>query len=220
MTYPPASFASRDLGEAVEIAGAIRFASIFPLRGEVCEVVFAPFTAVGETAAPCFLGHLLRSNPLHALTADGPLDIRLVFHAADGYVSPSVYAEKPRTGRVVPTWNYVAVQFEGLLEAVPDDALMALLERQVADFERAAGSDWRLHDAPADYLEQMARAIFGVRFTPRQWHLHKKLSQNRPQAAQAIHDWFAAHHGERRSIADWMVAEFDSDTVSEPVDGD
>ena len=209
--YPPAQFQSEELGEAFAIAASVRFATIVPIRGDACEAIFAPLLAVPEGDPPHFEGHLVRSNPLRALTADGPLEVRVVFHAADGYVSPSVYAEKPVSGRVVPTWNYVAAQFVGRLEAVPDGELMALLDRQVTDFERAADSDWRLHDAPDEYLQAMARAIFGIRFTPAGCRVHKKLSQNRPAEMVAIRDWLASRDGTARSIAEWLEAESPAD---------
>jgi len=217
--YPPPHFNNQELDEAVAIAGAVRFATLMPMQGDACEAVFAPFMAANDVDGPLFLGHLLRTNPLRLLTEGGPFAVRLVFHAGDGYVSPSVYAEKPISGKVVPTWNYVAAQFTGQLEAVPDEELMALLERQVDDFEQAAGSDWKLHDAPGEYLDMMSRAIFGVRFTPTSWRVHRKLSQNRPAEAQSITDWLAAGHAKRRSIAGWMAGEFDDVTVSEPDPG-
>lgn len=205
--YPPRHFTSEALDEALSIAAEVRFATIVPLRGELCEAIFAPLITVRDGEGPAMLGHLLRTNPLRGLIADGPLPVRIVFHAADGYVSPSVYAEKAISGKVVPTWNYVAAQFEGLLETVAEEELMGLLERQVFEFESAVGSDWRLHDAPSEYLEMMARAIFGIRFTPRSWRVHKKLSQNRPQEMAVIRDWLAAQQGGQRSIAAWLESE-------------
>ena len=36
-----------------------------------------------------------------------------VFQGADSYVTPSWYATKQETGKVVPTWNYAVVQVRG-----------------------------------------------------------------------------------------------------------
>ena len=114
--YPPEPFYSEELEKAVVVAERVKFASIHPVDGTLCAPVFAPFISVRCVARAVFQGHLVRSHPLRELLMDGPLNCRLVFQAADGYVSPSVYEETPRSGKVVPTWNYVAAQFLGSLE--------------------------------------------------------------------------------------------------------
>ena len=43
-------------------------------------------------------------------------------------------------------------------------------------FEQSQGSDCKLEDAPADYLKQMASAVFGIRFTSERCRAHKKIS--------------------------------------------
>ena len=147
--YPPESFSSEDLEQAVVVAERVKFASIHPVDGMLCDPVFAPFVRVQRAAQAIFEGHLVRSNPLFEALLDGPLNCRLVFQAADGYVSPTVYEEKLRSGKVVPTWNYVAAQFLGTLEKVPDDHLLSLLESQVDEFERCQGSDCLLYTSPS-----------------------------------------------------------------------
>src|SRR5579859_6862685 len=52
------------------------------------------------------LGHVSRANPHWRGSQGHSLAIFLGF---DRYVTPSWYATKSDTGRVVPTWNYVAI---------------------------------------------------------------------------------------------------------------
>ena len=106
--YPPELFSSEELQDAVEVAELVKFASIHPVDGTLCDPVFAPFVCANRNESAIFCGHLVRSNPLLEILSGGPLASRLVFQAADGYISPSVYAEKLRSAKVVPTWNYVA----------------------------------------------------------------------------------------------------------------
>jgi transcriptional regulator len=202
--YPPELFSSEDLEQAVVVAEQVKFASIHPVDGTLCDPVFAPFVSVHGAPQVVFQGHLVRSNPLFELLMDGPLNCRLIFQAADGYVSPSVYEETPRSGKVVPTWNYVAAQFFGPLEKVPDDHLLPLLENQVDEFERCQSSDWRLSDAPPDYIDQMSRAVFGIQFEPKRWSTHHKLSQNRPTDRQAVIAWTKALDTPFKTLAYWM----------------
>ena len=202
--YPPELFSSEELQEAIEIAEQVKFASIHPLDGTLCDPVFAPFVFTNRNNSAIFSGHLVRSNPLLEMLSHGPLACRLVFQAADGYISPSVYAEKPKSGKVVPTWNYVACQFQGTLEKVPDHGLLNLLAHQVSVFEQAQGSEWKLEDAPADYLEQMASAVFGIRFSPERCRVHKKISQNRPSDRRAVIAWTKTLHTPFKALAHWM----------------
>ena len=202
--YPPEPFSSEDLEQAIVVAERVKFASIHPVDGTLCDPVFAPFVSVGSTTKAVFQGHLVRSNPLLEPLMDGPLNCRLVFQAADGYVSPSVYEETPRSGKVVPTWNYVAAQFLGTLEKVPDNQLLPLLENQVDEFERCQSSGWRLSDAPSDYIDQMSRAVFGIEFESKHWRAHHKLSQNRPTDRQAVIAWTKALDTPFKTLAYWM----------------
>ena len=202
--YPPELFSSEDLEQAVVVAERVKFASIHPVAGTLCDPVFAPFVSVGNTTQAVFPGHVVRASRLFEPLMEGPLNCRLVFQAADGYVSPSVYEETPRSGKVVPTWNYVAAQFLGTLEKLPDDHLLPLLENQVDEFERCQGSDWKLSDAPPDYIDQMSRAVFGIQFEPKRWRTHHKLSQNRPTDRQAVIAWTNALDTPFKTLAYWM----------------
>ena len=89
--YPPEIFSSEDLPEAVAMAEEVKFASIHPLDGGRCDAVFAPFVSRRTNGSTVFLGHLVRSNPLLEMLSSDVLPCRLVFQAADGYISPSVY---------------------------------------------------------------------------------------------------------------------------------
>ena len=202
--YPPELFSDDDPECAIRVAEKVKFACIQPEDGRLCDAVFAPFVIVQRSGKTLLEGHLVKTNPLYELLVQGSLQCRLVFQAADGYVSPSVYVEKQKSGRVVPTWNYVAAQFFGTLNIVPDQELLALLENQVDQFEHSQGSDWRLSDAPSDYIEQLSQAVFGICFEPARARTHHKLSQNRPSDKTAVIAWTQASNTPYKSLAYWM----------------
>ena len=62
-------------------------------------------------------GHLSRNNP-HWRALSGPARTIAVFQGPHSYISPSFYATKAETGKVVPTWGYVAVHAHGRLEVI------------------------------------------------------------------------------------------------------
>ncbi|HEU0076579.1 MAG TPA: FMN-binding negative transcriptional regulator, partial [Longimicrobiaceae bacterium] len=107
-------------------------------------------------------GHVARANPHHRqdLAAGEAL---VIFPGPDAYVSPSWYPSKTEHGRVVPTWNYVAVHVYGALRFVDDPAFLRRhLDALTARHEAGRARPWAVGDAPAEYVAQQQRAIVGV----------------------------------------------------------
>jgi transcriptional regulator len=127
-------------------------------------------------------GHVARGNPHHRLAlASG--EALVIFQGADAYVTPTWYAAKAEHGRVVPTWNYVAVHAYGALRFVDDVGFLArhleaLTTRHESDRERP----WSTTDAPPEYIEQLRRGIVGVEITITRLEGTWKMSQNRSDA--------------------------------------
>jgi transcriptional regulator len=59
-------------------------------------------------------GHIARANPQWRLPPIG--DGLAIFMGPEAYVTPSWYATKEETGKVVPTWNYISVHAYGPVE--------------------------------------------------------------------------------------------------------
>ena len=78
------------------------------------------------------IGHLARANPQTNLT-DPAVQAMVVFHGPDGYISPSLYATKQETGKVVPTWNYVAIHAYGTIEFFDDPARLLNVVTRLTD---------------------------------------------------------------------------------------
>ena len=127
-------------------------------------------------------GHVARANPVWR-EARGDVEAMVVFQGPQTYISPSWYATKAETGKVVPTWNYVMVQARGPL-VVRDDA--AWVRRLVGDLterhESTRSAPWRVEDAPADFIDSTLRAIVGIEIPLTSLTGKWKVSQNRPAA--------------------------------------
>ncbi|KAK7707403.1 hypothetical protein SLS57_009273 [Botryosphaeria dothidea] len=140
-----------------------------------------------ETELGTLRGHMARANPqAKALmehlkasqTQDGPQvlarDVMVLFNGpAHHYVTPRFYVEtKPATGKVVPTWNYSAVQVYGRLTVYFDGKhpstsdflqkqvgeLSQYAETQIMEYEKA----WKVEDAPTAYVDALKKAIIGI----------------------------------------------------------
>jgi len=124
-------------------------------------------------------GHVARANPMWRdfSKQTGAL---AVFQGPERYISPNWYPSKPESGKVVPTWNYAVVHASGPLEVIEDrDWLLALVSRLTDRHEMASASPWKVADAPADYIENLLRAIVGIRIPISKLTGKWKVSQNR-----------------------------------------
>ena len=125
--------------------------------------------------------HMARANPQwRELEGEAVL---VVFRGADAYVSPSLYATKQETGKVVPTWNYAMVQARGraqLHEAA--EWLTPQLEALTTGREAQRAQPWSISDAPRDYIEAQKKAIVGIEIEIASLDGKWKVSQNQPEA--------------------------------------
>ena len=124
-------------------------------------------------------GHVARANPMwRDFSAEaGAL---AVFHGPQAYITPSWYAEKPTSGRVVPTWNYVAVHASGPLVVFDDAAwVRALVENLTRQMEAPRPEPWSVADAPSEYIDAQISAIVGIEIPIARISGKWKLSQNR-----------------------------------------
>jgi transcriptional regulator len=127
-----------------------------------------------------FLGHLARANPQWSDLID---DEALVIVAGpDAYVSPASYATRRRTGRVVPTWNYVSVQGHGRLVVHDEPDWIERLVRTLTDAaERGRADRWSVDEAPSPFLAGQLQGIIGVEVVLDRLEGKWKLSQNRTE---------------------------------------
>lgn len=128
--------------------------------------------------------HVARANSLWRQQGEA----MVVFQGPSAYVSPALYEDKPITGKVVPTWNYMAVHAHGLLRAVEDPAwILALLERLTATHEAGrAAPPWSVHDAPREFIDKLLQAIVGIEIPVQRMQGKWKLSQNRSARDQDV----------------------------------
>jgi transcriptional regulator len=129
--------------------------------------------------------HMARANGQWRDLAEAP-EALVVFQGADHYITPSWYATKQETGKVVPTWNYVMVQARGAAKVIEDDAwLSRQIEALTTGQETRRDRPWAVGDAPADFIAMQRRAIVGLEIEIADIRGKWKASQNRPAADRA-----------------------------------
>lgn len=143
--------------------------------------------------------HLARGNGL-TRHLDGATAVFAVL-GPDGYVSPDWYGPGADG---VPTWNYVAVELEGVVRRTDRDALIEQVDRLSAVNEaRLDKPAWTRAKMDGRAFDAMLNGIVGFRLEVAAWRGTLKLGQNKPPAARhAAADGCAA--AGRRAIAQWM----------------
>lgn len=129
-------------------------------------------------------GHVARANPLLSDISQEHESL-IIFQGPNAYITPSWYEEKPLSGKVVPTWNYLAVHVYGTIKSHDDpDWLRAHLKDLTAINESDFATPWQVEDAPEDYINRMMRGIVGIEITINRVVGKWKLSQNKSVSDQ------------------------------------
>jgi transcriptional regulator len=127
-------------------------------------------------------GHLAKANPQWRTFAQDA-DVLAIFNGPHHYISPSWYPSKAEHGKVVPTWNYVAVHAYGQMRIVEDRERLLEHLRKLTDSQEVNNPErWHVDDAPAEYIDGLTKAIVGVEIEIGRMEGKWKVSQNRPAA--------------------------------------
>ncbi len=178
--YVPPAFRDDDLASLHATMRAARLCSFVTATAQ--GLVATPLPALideTEGAHGVLYGHVARANPQWRNPPAGG-EAMAIFMGPDAYVTPSWYATKQATGKVVPTWNYVAVHAYGPVEFFEDaDRLLDVVTRLTDLHEGPRAGPWAVTDAPADFIRAQLRGIVGLRMPITRIEGKRKMSQNR-----------------------------------------
>ena len=159
-----------------EILAGLRAGHLVTAAAGSLDATFLPFLV--DVDGRRVLAHVARANPQWRTADEAPG--LLIATGADAYISPSYYATKQETGKVVPTWSYTAVHVHGVLRVHDDtDWLRDLVDRLTNLNEHGREDPWSITDAPADYIDRALEAIVGLELVVDRLEAKRKLSQNR-----------------------------------------
>jgi transcriptional regulator len=180
--YIPPAFAEDRPDELREIMAAASLPILVSAGADGLIATHLPLTLTLD--GDRLIGHFAKANS-HWKRFDPAAESVAIFVAVDGYVSPSWYATKHETGKVVPTWNYEAVHAYGRLEIfeAPGD-ILPIVTTLTERYEGQRETPWAVADAPADYIAAQLKGIVGVVLHISRLEGKRKLSQNRNAADQ------------------------------------
>jgi transcriptional regulator len=148
--------------------------------------VLSPPSSTNPSSLAKLRGHIARANPqakalIAAANSQGALptgtvlddEVMVLFTSpTNHYITPNFYVEtKPATGKVVPTWNYAAVQCYGKITVHSSTSGAGFLKEQLRDLsalceqgQMGYGDEeaWKVEEAPESYVGLLSKAIVGV----------------------------------------------------------
>lgn len=192
--YLPSAFRQDDLAELHAQLQASPFALLTSAGAAGVQASHLPLLLEpGEGEFGTLYGHFARANP-HWRDLQGGAEALAVFSGPDAYISPGWYPAKAEHGKVVPTWNYIAVHARGPVELIEKpERLLQIVSRLSDQHESGRERPWAVSDAPREYIDSMLRAIVGFALPIRRLEGKWKLGQNRSAADQAgVRDGLAA----------------------------
>lgn len=192
--YLPSAFRQDDLAELHAQMQASPFALLTSAGAAGMLASHLPLLlAPDEGEFGTLYGHFARANP-HWRDLQGGAEALAVFSGPDAYISPGWYPAKAEHGKVVPTWNYIAVHARGPVELIEEpERLLQIVSRLSDQHERGRERPWAVSDAPREYLDSMLRAIVGFALPIRRLEGKWKLGQNRSAAdQQGVRDGLAS----------------------------
>ena len=178
--YNPAAFKEDDTARLHQLMADTRLAILVTHDENGLQASHLPLLLSSEQGLNGTLfGHLARANPQWRALQNGA-EAMVIFPGADAYVSPAFYPAKAEHGKVVPTWNYVAVHAYGVAEVFSDaPRLLEVVTGLTDKHEAGRAAPWAVADAPADYIDKMLGAIVGFALPIARLEGKRKLSQNR-----------------------------------------
>ena len=177
--YIPSHFQESDLTVLHKMMQEARLATLVTATPEGLIGTPLPlFLVPDEGEYGTLYGHVARANAQWRLPPAG--DAMAIFMGPDAYVSPSWYPSKQEQGKVVPTWNYVAIHAYGPVEFFDEsDRLLEVVTRLTNRHEGPRAEPWAVNDAPEEYIRAQLRGIVGLRLPIARLDGKTKMSQNR-----------------------------------------
>ncbi len=181
--YTPRAFALDDLPELHQLIQHTRLAQLVTFGEQGLLASHLPLLLnPDEGPNGTLYGHLAKANPQWRDLQNGRQAL-LIFAGAEAYVSPAFYPSKAEHGKVVPTWNYIAVHAYGTADVFSDaERLLGVVSALTDRHEAGRTQPWKVSDAPANYIDGMLKAIVGFALPIERLIGKRKLSQNRSPA--------------------------------------
>jgi transcriptional regulator len=176
--HPHSAFRWDDRDAMRAFAAEAGFGMLFLTTPDGPRVAHVPFVFMDDD---CIAFHLARGNAM-TRHLDGA-EALFVINGPDGYISPDWYGIEDQ----VPTWNYVALEMQGMARKMDEAALIAQVDAlSEANEKRLAPKPvWTRTKMADGHFEKMLRGITGFELEITAWRGTVKLGQNKGAKVRA-----------------------------------
>ena len=170
--HPNGAFRWEDRSAMRAFAAEIGFGMLFLTTPDGPRVAHVPCVFLDDDRIAF---HLARGNAI-TKHLDGA-EALFVINGPDGYISPDWYCIPDQ----VPTWNYVALELQGVARKIDEAALIAQADALSANNEErlAPKPVWTRDKMPDGLFYKMLRGITGFEVEITAWRSTVKLGQNK-----------------------------------------
>lgn len=177
--YTPSYFKDEDIASLHRQIDGTRLATLVTFDENGLQASHVPLLLnPDEGPNGTLYGHLAKANPQWKTL--GAREALVIFQGPDAYISPSFYTAKAEHGKVVPTWNYLAVHVYGRAQVFTDPQRLLRVVSDLTDkHEARRPAPWAVSDAPDDYIQKMLNGIVGFAIPIERLEGKRKLNQNR-----------------------------------------
>lgn len=168
----------------ININEALPHISHIPFHFSGCECESNGDSAT-DTEDQCLIAHVSNRHPLaEQLLAQDHVQVSLVFHGEQGYISPHCHdhTQDNISGQVVPSWNYAKVHVTGIATGIlAPEKKHQQMKISSQYFEREQEKPWQLTQVSDKKIRQMLTAITFFKVNISSIEGNFKLSQNKPE---------------------------------------
>ena len=170
--HPNAAFRWDDRGAMRAFAAEVGFGMLFLTTPDGPRVAHVPFVFLDDDRLAF---HLARGNAITKYLNGA--EALFVVNGPDGYISPDWYGIPDQ----VPTWNYVALELQGVARKMDEAALIAQADALSLNQEArlAPKPVWTRAKMAAGRFEAMLGGITGFEMEVTAWRSTVKLGQNK-----------------------------------------
>lgn len=180
--YRPAQFREDNPDILAAAIREIRLATLVSVTGEELTASHIPMLLKCSSSGATLEGHVARANPQWK-NVNQSFSALAIFLGPHAYISPTWYASKAETQRVVPTWNYISVQASGPLSIIEDrDWLLQHVTEFTDNNEATQHVPWQVSDAPVDFISEHCGGIVGIRMSVERLEGAWKMAQHKSEA--------------------------------------
>ncbi|MFM9852305.1 MAG: FMN-binding negative transcriptional regulator [Sphingomonadaceae bacterium] len=176
--HPNSAFRWEDRDALRAFAREVGMGLLFAATPDGPRVAHVPFVFLDDDRIGF---HLARGNGL--VRHLGGSEALFVINGPDAYISPDWYE---LDNDQVPTWNYLALELQGVVTKMDRDQLIAQVDALTAEQEArlAPKPEWTRDKMSAGRFEKMLGAIVGFDMRISAWRSTAKLGQNKPVSAR------------------------------------